>query len=171
VGAFNFDPTGIRDATPTQLPRDLKYEEKSLGASLNQLVGRDWAFGAHYRLCDADLKTSYPGVSETYFPETHNSALLHTLDFYALFNHPSGFFAEAQALWRGQTNDHYEPGLPGDDFWQFNLLAGYRFAQRRAQLTIGMLNLFGQDYHLNPLNLYQELPRQRTLLVSLKLNF
>src|SRR5262249_19275476 len=160
-----------RDAIPTQLPHDLNYKERSLIVSLNQLVGRDWAFGAHYRLSDADLKTSYPGVSETLFPDTHNSALLHALDFYALFNHPSGFFAEARAYWRGQTNYHYEPGLPGDDFWQFNLYGGYRFARRRAEFTLGLLNLTGQDYHLNPLNLYQELPRQRTLLVSLKLNF
>ena len=171
VGAFDFDPTGVQDAAPTQLPHDLKYEERSVLASVNQLVGQDWTFGAHYRVSDADLKTSYPGVSAAFFPDTHNSALLHTVDFYALFNHPSGFFAEAQALWRGQTNYHYEPALPGDDFWQFNLYGGYRFARRRAELSLGLLNLFGQDYHLNPLDLYQELPRQRTLLVNLKLNF
>jgi hypothetical protein len=33
------------------------------------------------------------------------------------------------------------------------------------------LNLNGQDYHLNPLNLYTELPRQRTLAVNFQFNF
>ena len=171
VGAFNYDLSGNSDATPTQLDQKLRYEEKSLILSANQLVGRDWALGAHYKLSYADLKTDYPDVSETVFPDTHVSALLHTLDFDAIFNHPNGFFAEAQALWRGQTNYHDDSGLPGDNFWQFNIFAGWRFAHRRAELSAGLLNLTGQDYHLNPLNLYQELPRERTLEVSFKLNF
>jgi hypothetical protein len=33
------------------------------------------------------------------------------------------------------------------------------------------LNLGGQDYRIDPINIYQELPRQRTVLVDLKLNF
>jgi outer membrane receptor protein involved in Fe transport len=74
-------------------------------------------------------------------------------------------------LWTGQSNYHYDPDIPGDDFWQFNLFAGYRFPRRRAELTFGLLNLTDQDYRLNPLNLYLELPRQRTLLVSLRFNF
>jgi hypothetical protein len=38
-------------------------------------------------------------------------------------------------------------------------------------VTVGLLNIAGQDYNLNPLNIYNELPRARTLAVSLKLNF
>ena len=61
--------------------------------------------------------------------------------------------------------------MPGDDFWQFNLYAGYRFLQRRAEARVGLLNLGDQDYRLNPLTLYNELPRQRELTVSFKFNF
>ena len=153
-----------------QLPKNLGYKERSATASLNQLVGRGWAFGARYRLSDADLQTSYPGVSPTFFPRTDTSALLHTVDLYAIYNMGSGFFAQAQALWRGQSNYDYNPALPGDSFWQFNLYGGYRFRHRQAEVSIGLLNLANRDYHLNPLNLYQELPRERTLLVTLKLN-
>jgi hypothetical protein len=34
-----------------------------------------------------------------------------------------------------------------------------------------LLNLTDRDYHLNPLNLYSELPRERTLAASFKFNF
>jgi len=36
---------------------------------------------------------------------------------------------------------------------------------------LGLLNLTDRDYHLNPLTLYQELPRHRTLAVQLQINF
>jgi len=61
--------------------------------------------------------------------------------------------------------------LPGDDFWQFNLFAGYRFWQRRVQFQAGVLNLTGRDYKLNPLDLYAELPRARTFETSLQISF
>jgi len=57
-------------------------------------------------------------------------------------------------------------GASGDHFWQVNLYAGYRFLQRRVELMLGLLNLADRDYQLNPLTLYQELPRARTLAVS-----
>jgi hypothetical protein len=82
-----------------------------------------------------------------------------------------GFFAEGEALWFNQSNEGYTPDEPGDDFWQFNLYAGYHFPRRKAEVTLGLLNLAGQDYNLNPLNIYNELPRARTLAVSLQFNF
>jgi hypothetical protein len=36
---------------------------------------------------------------------------------------------------------------------------------------VSVLNIFDQDYRLNPLTLYTELPRERTLAVSLKFYF
>ena len=70
-----------------------------------------------------------------------------------------------------QENDDHTPKLRGDDFWHFNLFAGYRFRQRKAEVALGLLNIANQDYRLNPLNVYQELPRERTLMVSFRLNF
>ena len=58
--------------------------------------------------------------------------------------------------------------LPGDYFWQFNALVGFRFPRRRAEIAVGLLNLTDRDYRLNPVNLYADLPRDRTLLLRLR---
>ena len=63
------------------------------------------------------------------------------------------------------------PLEPGDDFWQLNAFVGYRFPRRYAELSVGVLNLTDRDYRLNPLTLYAELPRERTAVVTLKINF
>jgi hypothetical protein len=61
--------------------------------------------------------------------------------------------------------------MPGDDFYQVNLFAGYRFPRQHGDITFGLLNVNGTDYHLNPLNLYAELPRERVWSVQLRLSF
>jgi hypothetical protein len=65
----------------------------------------------------------------------------------------------------------YTPDIPGDDFWQYNLAVGYRFWQRRVEARLALLNISDRDYRLNPLTLYNELPRERTLTVGLKFYF
>ena len=99
------------------------------------------------------------------------TAMLQQLTLYVNYYHPCGFFSQAQSLWSAQRNHGYAPGLPGDDFWQFNLFAGYRFLHRAAEVKVGLLNITDRDYRLNPLNLYYELPRGRTVAVSLKFYF
>jgi outer membrane receptor protein involved in Fe transport len=86
-------------------------------------------------------------------------AILHEAHLFALYNHSSGFFGEVDALWRSQSNERDLAAFPGDDFWQLNLFAGYRFLQRRAEARVGLLNVNDQDYRLHPLNLTAELPR------------
>lgn len=141
--------------------------------AVHQLLGQDWAAGASYELSNAELGTAYPvvpaSVSSAY--RYRNGATLNQLSLYALFNHPSGFFARAEAQWNGQFNYDYTPALPGDEFWQINLYAGYRFFHRHAQAQVGVLNVTGQDYELNPLNLYADLPRTRTFTASFQFNF
>ena len=101
----------------------------------------------------------------------NNKATLQQLDLSANFNHPSGFFGRFDALWSQQDNQGYSPDEPGDDFWQFNAYAGWRFHHRQAELQLGLLNITGANYRLNPLNLYYELPRERTLSVLFKFYF
>jgi outer membrane receptor protein involved in Fe transport len=74
-------------------------------------------------------------------------------------------------VWYHQANYEQDSGLPTADFWHHNLLAGYRFPRRSAEITLGLLNLFDTDYRLNPLNLHPDLPRGRTFVASLRLNF
>ena len=159
--------------SPSVTRQELDYQEKNLTVTINQLLGEGWSLGARYELSKAELETNYPDipVSVTGASRARNDATLHQLALFGLYNHNSGFFARTEALWNRQVNHGYQPALPGDDFWQFDVFAGYRLFQRRAQVQIGMLNLTDRDYRLNPLNLYAELPRQRTFTAGFQFSF
>ena len=104
-------------------------------------------------------------------PSQHSEAILNQVDLLVVYNHPCGFYAQSDAHWYAQNNIGYGSAEPGDNFWQLNAFVGYRFPRRKAELEFGLLNITGQNYNLNPLNLYNELPRSRTLALSLKMNF
>ena len=191
---------------PSSLPERDRYREESITATVNQLVGDRWAFGARYRFTHSQLEQTLEGFDAAAraaqdstdaatlarASRTRAEANLHELNLYALYNHPSGFFARGEANWYRQDNDELqtsatlvgpEPGLyktrfttrnvgrPGEDFWQFNVFAGYRFHRNQCELSCGVLNLTGADYRLNPVNPYNELVRDRTFMVRCRLNF
>ena len=143
--------------------------------SASQLLGRQWAVGARYRLSEAEFHNEFQGfasvVAGAFQGESDVEAVLHRVALFTLWNHPSGLFAEGQALWYSQNNRGYALNLRSDDFWQLNLFAGYRFAQRRAELRVGLLNITDEDYRLIPLNLYGDLPRERTFYASFRFYF
>ena len=160
--------------SPGNTRESLDFRERSLTIALNQLAGRDWSFGARYKLSDAKLNQQAIDIPPTYSVNAINQniqATLQQLDLSAGFNHPSGFFSRFDALWSRQDNQGYSPDEPGDDFWQFNAYAGCRFHHRQAELQLGLLNITDENYRLNPLNLYNELPRGRTLSVLFKFYF
>jgi len=166
---FPFSASGTRE--------NLDFRERSLIVTLNQLLGDAWSLGAHYRLSHAELGDRFPDIPSSatlnggFQTEQQLEATMHQLNLFAIYNNPCGFFASASAIWTTQHNNGYTPARPAPDFWQFNVETGYRFAQRRAELRVGLLNLTDQGYRLNPLNLAQELPRERTLAVSFQFNF
>lgn len=177
VGAFELNLDVSDFAFPTTLREKLDFQERSLLFTVNQLLGEGFSAGAAYRFTRAQLDSSFPAVPETAFifepfkPQQNLDATLHQLDLRLAYNHACGFFAAFQALWDLQSNQGYSPELPDSDFWQFNAFAGYRLSQRRAEITVGVLNLADQDYRLNPLTLYNDLPRERTFVTRLALNF
>ena len=155
---------------PSSTAEHLAYAENSLAVNLNQLVGDCVVVGLNYRLMRAELGKTYPELSAT--PgggQSSENSWLHQLGGYVLYNHPSGFFARFDARYYQQSNS--DPAEPGDDFVQLDLQAGYRFFQRRAELSVGILNLTGQDYHLNPLTVYSELPRERVFMARFSFRF
>ena len=178
---------GVANVTASPVPapplsagstsQDLDFQERTLLATFNQLLGDEWSVGARYRLSQAQLEDSFTEVSSSaltaggFQPHRDLEATLHQLHLFGVFNHPSGFFSSAGAVWTSQSNKGYSPDRPGDDFWQFNIEAGWRFARRRVELRLALLNLTDQDYNLNPLNLTAELPRERTLAAGLRFNF
>ena len=129
--------------------------------------------GAHYRFADARLRTTFPELPAAVAARANREehARLHRARVHALYHHPCGIFARAETEWFAQHNTGYATALPGDNFFQHNLYVGYRFPRRRAEILLGVLNLADQDYRLNPLNLYNELPRERVFLARLKLDF
>ena len=174
LGVFDLNATAFPlQSTASVVRENLNYYERDLLVSINQLVANDFSFGARYRLSDSNLKRQLPSIPSavTQTAATDVSATLHQLSLFALFNHPSGWFSSLESAWWAQDNRHYEPSLRGDDFWQFNALVGYRFPRRRAELTLGLLNITDQDYRLNPLSLTAELPRGRTLVANFRFNF
>jgi Tfp pilus assembly protein PilF len=176
VGAFDAQFPESLYAVPSGLRENLDYQEKTLQFTANQLLGREWSVGAEYGISRATLNNNFVDVPDglrvaNFVPRQQTEATLQQADLFAIYNHPSGFFLQGEALWNGQNNAGYTPSLPSDDFWQFNAFVGYRFLHRRAELRLGLLNIGGQDYNLNPLNLHQEYPHQRTFTIRLRFNF
>ena len=160
--------------TPSLTPQHHDYREHSALFSINQLLSDGFALGAQYQFTRSELHTVFPGIAVSPInPDVDRTrrADLHQATLFALFNHPSGFFARAESQWYHQQNFDYSPALPTEDFWQHNVFVGYRFRRQRGELSFGVLNLAGTDYRLNPLSLYSELPRERVFVGRLKVNF
>ena len=176
IGAFD----GLWDinnyAVSSSLRERLEYREEFAQLTLNQLVSRDWSLGAQYKISSTKLNDNYVDVPDTiilsdFQPRRNLTATLHRIGIFAIYNNPCGFFAKLDASWYAQNNQGYTPVEPGDNFWQMDAFAGYRFWHRKAELTFGVLNLTDQNYQLNPLNNYSELPRERTFLTQLRISF
>lgn len=172
-GVFDYNgaPPPPPPITPGVTPQTLRYQERSLLATVHQLLGDEFSLGALYRLTHSRLQATFPEVPSAAWTEadTTRSALLQDASVYGLIRHPSGFFARADIHWYHQHNFDDQPRLPSEDFVQANAFIGYQLRRQRAELTLGVLNLNDRDYHLNPLNLYSELPRERTFLVRLRI--
>ncbi len=171
VGAFDLQFPG--PAIPSGLDDRIEFQERSLHISIHQLIGTYWSIGASYRLTDADLNEHFRGLTPALATAMNRdwSATLHQVRAAGTLNLPCGFFATAEAVWSQQSNHGYSPDQPGDDFWQGNLYVGYRLLQRRLDVRLGLLNLTDANYRLNPLTLYSELARERTLAARLQFHF
>ena len=171
--------TNDQPTYPLGFNQTMDLHEQSLIFTADQLLGKQWSAGAVYRLSRAkynqnfmDINNPALDVTEPPFqPSKDETSILNALNLHANWNHPCGLFSVFAANWYHQDNFGFHPAEPGDDFWQFDAYAGYRMFHRRVELTIGLLNIFDQDYKLEPLNLYNETARSRTLLARLRINF
>jgi hypothetical protein len=171
IGSSISDRYGI-----SSTPQQLDYTEESLTIHLHQLLGPEWAVQASYQISRAELSQRFSEIPTSAHVDPllsvrgRSEGILQRVDLGVIYNHRRGFFAEAQGQWWAQANRQDATKLPGENFWQANVLAGWRSPQRRAELTLGVLNLTGQDYQLSPLNYSTEPTRERTFLVRLRLS-
>ena len=179
-GAFVWDtssPALTNDIQPSGLNQSLDFRERSAMFTADQLLGKQLEAGVRYRISQADFDQDTPELppdNGVLPPSQHFESVLQTFTFHANWNHPSGLFASFDADWYHQRDTGFSTptmNMSGDDFWQLNAYAGCRFWHRRAEVSIGLLNITDQDYHLEPLNLYNELPHGRTLLARLLITF
>ena len=170
-GVFNFG--GVPPVLPAATPETLNYTETTVSATLNQLLSDDWAAGLSYQYTESSLHTVFPAIAPSINSAANQvqSAGLHQAAVFLVYNHPSGFFARAENRWYHQANSGYTPALASDDFCQQNLSLGWRLKRQRAEVSFSILNLSGQNYNLNPLTVYDELPRVRTYVGRVKINF
>ncbi len=173
------DADPLLDPSPDGFKKSSDFHEQSLIFTADQLLGKQWSAGAVYRLSQAKLEVNYvnfkadqmSNLQAPFQPYSSLRSVLNTVNLHANWNHPSGLFSIFSADWVHQDNYGFTPSEPGDDFWQCNVYAGYRMLHRRVEMTVGLLNLFDQDYKLEPLNLYNDTARSRTFLARLRLSF
>jgi outer membrane receptor protein involved in Fe transport len=176
-GAYSFQnapgsPSGV-EIRAGDTPEELDYVEPSLTVYVNQLLSDAWALGIAYRFTHSELESSLPEVPTPVFSRAfiRQEADYHELRLQPRWNHSSGWFAAAEALWRQQDYQSTAAALHEESFWQFNVFAGYRLKRQRGELTVGVLNLFDQDYQLHPLSPYLDLPRQRALYFNARFSY
>jgi Tfp pilus assembly protein PilF len=157
------------------IAEDVHFRERGLDFSAHQLISDEWSLGVRYRLGYARLKRSfpeYPGLGvDSVDDNTDWQGWLHTLSLGGLYRHHSGFFTRAEGVLFAQDRERDGSSAPGDNFWEVNLIAGYRFPKQRAEIAVGVLNVFDTDYRLDPINPYAEQPRSRTFYARLLINF
>ncbi len=177
IGTFDAPLVGgqiMAPITASSTAQRLDYEEKGLTLTVNQLLGEEWSFGFRYQFTQADLHTSFrelSGPALAALAQNRDQATLHQAQLFALYNHPSGFFARLEGHWVQQSNVGYVPDTPGDELVHLNAFVGYRLRRNLGEITLGLLNLTDEDYRLNPLTLHNELPREQTFVARVRVNF
>ena len=166
----NFTPPAQGYAANTL--SDYDYHETTFDLTLNQVAARNVFLQAQYQYSRSDLKTTLPTIPALPgFNRTSDMrGDLGQLRPSATWQLPNGLFARADVTWFDQLLAGSAPTPPGRSFVQANLYGGYRFPNRRCDLTVGVLNLGGSDYHLSPINYYLELPHQRLFYARLRFN-
>lgn len=152
------------------------FQEKDFFASVSQLIGKDMSVGLRDTVTAVDLTSTVNTPANTINATAFNGHENSTLNEVTLFGNwylPCGFFSTAEANWWVQHNalNNGAVSEPGDNFWQVNLYAGYRFPRRHIEIEAGILNVFDQNYNIDPVTYFLEQAHTRTFFTSLKFNF
>jgi hypothetical protein len=174
-GVFELNFGGTPPPPPLQATtiRTLDYGETRVGMAYNYIWHRDWFLQAQYQFSRSDLAVGMPNIPATpsFQRVITSQADLDEIRLAGMWQHPRGFFARTELWWFAQELGGSTTQPPGDSFPELNEYVGYRFPNRRVDLTVGLLNLTGGDYHLSPLNYYLDMPHERLFYARLRFNF
>lgn len=173
IGLFSYNFFGAPPITQSGTVEHLDYQEWKMRAIFNQIWGKEWFLQAQYQWSRSELNRDLPSIAATpaYARRAMTQADFHEIQLAATWRSRAGFFAKGEFWWFLQELDGSTPQPPGDHFPQLNFYAGYRFPNRRGEVSVGVMNVTGEDYRLSPLNYYLELPRERLFYTRIRFNF
>lgn len=164
--------------TLSDLSQEQYFNEKDAFASINQLICKEASIGARFSLTSVDLTANdFSPAAGVNYPQ-HENSTLDELSLYLNYYVPCGFFARVEGNWFAQhnANIYYNSAgaalaEPGANFWQCNIYGGYRFLKRHGEVMVGVMNVFNQDYNVDPVTYFLEQAHNREFVASLKFNF
>lgn len=169
---------GVGTFSTATLGQKLDQTERAVSAYVHRLLDRDWTLSLRYRVAWMDVDEFWPdlpaGVAVD--PQTRwqrqaeTSFTTQEVQLGVRYNHPSGWYAGADAGWTFQTSTGTR-ALETESAFRSDLFVGRRFWQRRAAIQLGLENLTGDDYRLSPWTLVAEPPRERTLVVQFRITY
>lgn len=172
IGFFHYDAfRPAPEAIPDSTPRNLGYRERGIRSSLNQILGKEWFAQAMHTFTRAEFESALPllPAPADFQRLERQQADIHQISGSILYQRPGGWFAKGTVVWTHQDDVQSVHG-GSEDFAQVNVFAGYRFPRHMADVTVGLLNLGGDDYALHPLGAWDALPRQRSLYIKVHIS-
>lgn len=164
IGYFFLGPPGSQpQGRALQTDEKLEYQEVTVQASADQLVGRYWSIGARYQYSVSELEQTRSAIASPPFERANT----HMARVQALFNGSKGFFGRAASTFWWQSGTQL-PG--GSEHHQIDGEIGWRFPRQRGEVSLGFMNALDENYQLVPLAGLPEFPHERVFFVRMRLN-
>ncbi|MBI3869317.1 MAG: TonB-dependent receptor [Verrucomicrobia bacterium] len=178
VGVFTLKPINGASFKASTIFEQVKYHEDVLQMSVRHLIADCLSVGGGYQLSQAHRSFNHPAITDdVYFgdsvwkPHQSEKSLLNRLNLSVRFQSSQGYFAETEWRWLRQHNQGDLAYFPSSSFWQGDVLAGFRFAKRRGEVAVGILNVCDSFQPLAALSGVTGIPRERTFITRVKIAF
>ncbi len=151
-----------------QAEETLDYREHTVGGWVGALLGDDAFATLTYDYELAELDRGVPRLGPRSF--SHRESSLHRLGLHLGANFASGLFwrIDSQFFWQESLGAIASRQSASDNSNQTDLTLGWRFPNQRGEFACGVLNFFGKDYRLDPLNSEPERARERVAFARLR---
>lgn len=169
-GTYRFEDTS-GSFVVDQLYQQLEWDERSITAYAGWLAGRQWSLLGRYRLASIAYDEAWEGLSDSPFlsipgmtERSRTHVTVQQVGFGVRYHAESGWYAGAESSWWREWG-HGPRSADEVDHLRLDLLTGYRFARRRAEVEVGMENLLGDDPRPSPLTVDGATLRERAFVI------